>query len=304
MSVLVLGSSGFIGRNLCKKLILQGHEVYAVMRPHHSDEMIFQETDNLHCVYGDYDDYCWIDKLSDIEYIYILAWPGLSRDNRENEEIHGKWSELLLKCIKKIVDKVGNSIRGIFLSGSQEEYGKKDCFIVTEADESIPITAYGKYKWKFSRDICELCKKRKIRFVEFRLHSIFGLDDKDSKIINQLFFRMMNNESITMKTACEQRYNLLYIDDCIDALYLILLDDKMDGIFNIGTEENYTLREYIDVMKKEVGYQKDIIYGENSGNVMLNSVFDTKKFCNVTGWKQRYYFQDAINKMVRGYLNG
>lgn len=82
MKILITGATGFIGRRLANRLLDQGHEIYAIVRPQslQKAQMLFQDQKNIHFVIGDVSNNDVIEHVSgvsslpdDIESVVHLA---------------------------------------------------------------------------------------------------------------------------------------------------------------------------------------------------------------------------------------
>lgn len=91
----------------------------------------------------------------------------------------------------------------------------------------------------------------------------------------------------------EQTRSFLYIDDCIDAVRLLMESDFM-GPVNIGSEEKVSINQLVETAMNVKGKQLTIIYdvkkpqgvrGRNSHNRLIEEKL---------GWKPRYTLQEGI----------
>lgn len=101
-----------------------------------------------------------------------------------------------------------------------------------------------------------------------------------------------------MDTDCNQIFDFVYIDDCVDALLLGMQENLHYGIYNISSGNGYTLKEYLEKIKTIVAPDCKIVYGTCKARVSPNFYFDSMKFRNATGWTPKYSFEDGIKDMI------
>ena len=95
-----------------------------------------------------------------------------------------------------------------------------------------------------------------------------------------------------------QTRNLIYIQDCIDALL------KMEGktsypplVLNVGNEKTTTIRELAETIVKASGKKIEIRYDRSKPVGPLSRVSSTAKARQILGWSSTSSLEDGIRKM-------
>lgn len=298
--IIVTGATGFVGRNLIKKLLGLDYHIYAIIRPNSLNKSRLNDATNMTIIELDLNE---IDKLPD--YIDIgcdvfchLAWDGVRGEDRNNQALqYGNYINSLktvevakrLKCKKYIT------------TGSQAEYGVCDTKI-DENTECNPFTEYGKRKYQFFKEATLLLDDDSISFKEVRVFSLYGPGDHESTMIYSVLNKMMKNDSIDLTEGLHS-WNFLHIDDAVDGIIKLIEVDCPNGPYNFSGDETQSLREFIEIMQKVTKSKSTINYGvvpyPKSGMVGINP--DNRKLKNETNWSSKIDFEHGIKAMVDNF---
>lgn len=293
-NVVVFGGTSFIGQHLCKALDKKGCEVISLNNPStgKKSEYAKQNLDVDICNPAVY--LSNLNMVSDIfcghiDCIYVASWAGTN--DRENDELNKKSAEGLYYCLEYLLG--NNECEKVIQLGTQAEYGR-GYDVVNESTPCNPITAYGQQKLRFANMADALCKKNNICFVEFRIHSVYGKGR--GGVIEWLIRQLTDHDEVQLKTKCNQMFDYVYIDDCIEALilgkgYLI------NGSYNISSGERISLKQYFEIIRSIVNPNGTISYGETVDESGPDFTFDSSKLRNETGWKPKYSFEQGIIEM-------
>ena len=294
--IVVFGGTSFIGTNLCNALSKQNCNVISINNPSTHKKCEFSNY-NIHidiCIPYKYDEQLRkVAELSGghIDCIYIASWAGTG--DRNNEELNKASADGLLYCISSILQVA--KCKKIIQLGSQAEYGR-GYNIVTESTPCNPLTAYGRQKLRFSRLLDELCKGYDTSFIEFRIHSIYGRGR--GGVIEWLINQLINEDIVRFETNCNQLFDYVYIDDCVEAL---LLGKRYlrQGVYNISSGKRLRLRQYFEIVKEEVNPKCNLAFGDIYDMTSPDFVFDSSKLRTETGWETNFSFRMGIMEMVR-----
>ncbi len=88
----------------------------------------------------------------------------------------------------------------------------------------------------------------------------------------------------------------LYVDDMADAcVFLMELDEVRDGLFNIGTGKDVTIRELAKVVMNEVGLDAEIAFDETKPDGTPRKLLDVGRMRKL-GWQSRTSLSSGISK--------
>lgn len=135
--------------------------------------------------------------------------------------------------------------------GSQNELVDENCF----EEELKPQSPYADSKIYSEKLMAELAQKKGLKYVIFRIGTIFGysIGMRFHTAVNKFIWQASTGQPITIwSTALNQKRPYCDLDDCIRAINFFAAKDCFDNqIYNIVTD-NFTVQDIIDVIKKHV----------------------------------------------------
>lgn len=243
MKILVTGALGFVGKNLCKRLLEEGHDVigldnYEIGKA--TDEVegvkyIPWDIEQIEYLKGDGIDLCFhLAALSRIQ-------PSFEQPS-ETFRVNTRGTEAVCEWARQFNIKV-------VYSGSSSQW--HDPF----------QSPYAMYK-KLGEDVCKMYKKIYNLNVEIaRFYNVFGpgeiVDGKWAAVIGLWRRQVRDGEPLTLVGDGEQRRDFTHIDDIVDALIKIGFGtESVEDAWELGTGFNYSLNEVADIFIQKFGCEK------------------------------------------------
>ncbi|CDZ76208.1 GDP-L-fucose synthase [Legionella massiliensis] len=93
----------------------------------------------------------------------------------------------------------------------------------------------------------------------------------------------------------------LYVDDMADACVYLMENDIADGIFNIGSGTDVSIRELAEIIMEVVGFTGDIIFDTTKPDGTPRKLLDVEKM-RTLGWSARTALRDGIAKTYQDFL--
>ena len=108
-------------------------------------------------------------------------------------------------------------------------------------------------------------------------------------------------------SACEHKWNFMYIDDAIDAVYALYLavirnHTFENGIFNIASADTRKLKEFVIEIHKILKEEGTLEFGTfvQAKEGALSIIPDITALQEITaGWKEQYIFEKGIKETIR-----
>jgi UDP-glucose 4-epimerase len=282
MKILVTGALGFIGKNLCKRLVEEGYDVigldnYEIGKA--TDEVegvkyIPWDIEQIEYLKGDGIDLCFhLAALSRIQ-------PSFEQPS-ETFRVNTRGTEAVCEWARQFNIKV-------VYSGSSSQW--HDPF----------QSPYAMYK-KLGEDVCKMYKKIYNLNVEIaRFYNVFGpgeiVDGKWAAVIGLWRGLVRDGKGITIIGDGEQRRDFTHIDDIVDGLIKIgFSQQKHEDAWELGTGKNYSLNEVADMFVKKFGCEREYLPNQN-GNYRetLRENVDALLRLN---WKPEDKLEEYINEL-------
>ena len=249
MKMLVTGGAGFIGTNLIKRLLKDGHEVTSIDNYSTGKKENHQEG----CQYHDFD-------LSSSHTLGIYVDHGSYpswRDDEYDVIFH-------IAALARIQPSLKNPYKSIFnnfvSSLNVFEYARQNNTKVVYAGSStFHHGLYSSpYAWsKYSGE--ELCKLYSsvydLSTAICRFYNVYGpyqLEDGEYSTVLGIFEKQYREgKPLTITADGEQRRDFTYIDDIVDGLVKCSEHNFKAEFFELGKGVNYSINEIADMFGKD-----------------------------------------------------
>ncbi|MCH7517556.1 MAG: NAD-dependent epimerase/dehydratase family protein [Candidatus Dadabacteria bacterium] len=244
MKILVTGATGFLGSNLCERLVKQGNSVRALVRNPKKTKLL--KTIGIEIAKGDLRDFHSLKKAIkgiDIVYNIAAAW----RDNLRKEELFGT-----------NVDGTRNILEAAYQEGVKRfvhcsTVGVHGSVLEPPANENSPFLPRDDYqvsKVKGERIVSEYIRENKLPIVIFRPCGIYG--PTDTRFLK--LFRAIKKHYFFMIGSGDVQYHMIYIDDLIDGILLCgEKDEAIGNVYILGSEEISTIKELVSTISDIMG---------------------------------------------------
>lgn len=293
---LITGALGFVGRNLTEKLLAKDYKVIAVDC---IDPALVQSKENVEYIQSDLtstEAFASIECKCDI--MFHLAWAGVKPEARDDIQVQKQNIDM---CIFAVELAHTLSIPRLVFLGSTMEYCYNDSAI-SASSLPTPYNAYGSVKIATRFIAAELCKTYGIDFEYAVVTGIYGPGREDNNVVFYSIKKLLANESPEL-TACVQKWDFVHIEDVTEALFLIGEKGVPGAFYAVGTGENKTLREYIDVISSIIDNDTAVKFGSvayKDGKI-ASSAIDISSLSADTGYKPKYTFEKGIAEVINYY---
>ncbi len=143
-------------------------------------------------------------------------------------------------------------------------------------------------------------------FISAMPTNLYGTNDnyhpENSHVLPSLIRRIIlakkNNESnVTIWGTGTPRREFLHVDDLADACYFLLQNYNEQGLVNIGSGKDISIKELAELIAREVGYDGLLIFDTRKPDGTPRKLLDSSKINNL-GWCSKYDLIDGIQKTI------
>lgn len=182
-------------------------------------------------------------------------------------------------------------------AGSQAEYGTPN--VILKADTPVnPLVPYGVAKYAAGRLSAMECKKEGLEYNWVRILSVYGPNDNEGTLLNQLVYNAKNNIPMGL-SGCEQVWDYLHEDDA-GAAFVAVAEKGVDGkIYPLGSGIGRPLKEYVQNIISVVNPDYKPEYGKfpYSPTQPMYLVADVSDLEQDTKWSYKIYFISGIKEL-------
>lgn len=296
---LITGATGFIGANLCRRLVGEGVRPHVLIKPSSLRWRLEDILDRVEVHEADIRDAEAVTAVVESVrpgVIYHLATHGAYHYQDDCETIllvnvFGLWN-LLNAC-----NRVGYEL--FVNTGSSSEYGRKQ-FAMRETDVLNPNSFYAVAKSAQSL-LCAHCANTDgLPLVTVRPFSVYGPYEEPGRLIPNLMMAAVEGKRLDMASPATAR-DFVYVDDVVD-LYLAVDElSKLGGeIVNIGTGVQTSLSRIVETCEKVGGKPLDVHWDSMEARVWDSDswVADLSKLRRMTGFTPGTTLEEGLAKCL------
>jgi nucleoside-diphosphate-sugar epimerase len=258
--ILVTGSAGLIGRELCKQLVQHGHSVISVdnnMRfPKVVPEGIYVKSNLL-----DYLD----SAVNKFDIIYHMAAINGTSNFYSNPNLVLSNNVSADLAIFKFAESNPNC-KLIYASSSEVVAGTEQFPTPEELDITVNNIHNARWSYRLPKVLGEnYLFNSKINFLVVRFFNVFSEYCGAGHFVHDIVEKIKNN-NFELQGADETR-SFCYVSDAVDAL--INVTHLTNELINIGSDEEIVVKDAADVIASALGHDT-IVWKTNPG--LLGSV--------------------------------
>jgi len=253
MRILVTGCAGFIGSNLCRMLLDEGHEVAGI------DNLSAGTRENVPAGV----------ELHELD----IRDPGIGRAFAGCQAaFHLAAKNCLLDCMQSPIETADVNVRGtvqvleaaraagvpklIYADTSAEYEGIVD--FPSRVDRVHPVGTYAVSKrsaWHFCDSYSRLYG---LRLTTLRYFNVYGPAQDFRRVVppvmSAFIMKMLAGTAPTIYGTGAKRRDFIYVDDVNRFHLLCLHDARTDaGVFNVGSGVSHSIREIFDAIEAQLG---------------------------------------------------
>ena len=223
LTVLVTGGTGFIGSHLIDRLVQTGHKVLAPIRKTSSTTFLpSQGVESREVDLLDSGQVTEIMKGMDVVFhLASIRGRGWGFEDEEVQKVNVGITENLLKA-----SSARKVLHYIYIS-SVSVYGRPNGGPIDENHTCSPVTRYGRTKYESERLVKEFHRREGLSTTIIRPVITYGPRDTWG-MIPKLITLIDSRKYLTVGNG-KNRVHLIYIDDLIRGLMLVMTNSMVDG---------------------------------------------------------------------------
>jgi len=289
---IITGATGYVGSNLTRKLLFNGWEVDAILRPDSNAETLLRHK-NLNIFIYDNSYITMNDIFSTSKPDVVFHVASMVVGEHKPEQVHDLISSNVTFGAQILEAMVANNVSRIINTSTYWEH--------YENKKYSPVNLYAATKKAFCDILKYYVEAKGVCAVTLELFDLYGPNDPRPKLLNLLINAAKTGEVFSMSPG-EQKIDLIYIDDLTEA-YIIaankLLGDNVVGheIYSISSGSAVTLKELVRLLQKRISKELNIKWGARpykNREVMA----PYKSYEYLPSWKAETSLESGLDELV------
>jgi UDP-glucuronate decarboxylase len=301
MKILVTGGAGFLGSHLCDRLISDEHEVICLDNFFTgSKHNIVHLLDNPNFELMRHD---VVDPFkAEVDQIYNLACPASPVHYQHNP----------IKTVKTSVMGAINSLglakrvgARILQASTSEVYGDPEVHPQPEdyrgnVNPIGPRACYDEGKRCAETLFFDYHRQNNVDIRVIRIFNTYGprMMPDDGRVVSNFIIQALKGENITVYGDGKQTRSFCYVDDLIEAMVVMMNQEKTIGPVNTGNPNEFTILELAERIVEATGSKSKIIFDSLPVDDPMQRKPDNSLAKKKLGWEPKIQLEEGLEKTI------
>ncbi|WP_392562641.1 SDR family oxidoreductase [Orbus sturtevantii] len=309
-TIVVTGGTGFLGSNLCERLISEGNTVICVDnnytgRLENINSLLNHP--NFRFIEHDIINYLKID--NNIDQIYNLACPASPPAYQGKAAIMTTKTSVFGAINMLELAKEKNAT--ILQASTSEVYGEP---LIHPQDEEYrgnvnPIgirACYDEGKRCAESLFFDYYREEGVDIKVIRIFNTYGpkMDPKDGRVVSNFICQALSNEDITIYGDGLQTRSFCYVDDLIEVIIRMMNSPTgFTGPVNTGNPGEFTILELAQKILLKVGGTSKLVYKPLPGDDPTQRRPNISLAKNKLNWEPKIQLDEGLDKTINYFSN-
>lgn len=305
MTTLVTGGAGFVGANLCERLVADGETVIAL------DNFVTGRRSNLTALEGnpafsliEFDLNSGLPELPKLERIYHFASPA---SPPEYQRFPIETLLVNAEGTRRLLDRARDDGARFLFASTSEVYGDPLDHPQREdyrghVSSTGPRSMYDESKRYAEALISAYAEQHQMETRIVRIFNTYGphMAPHDGRVVSNFIVQALKGEPLTMYGTGHQTRSFQYIDDLIEGI-VRLMSSHYSGPVNIGNPNEFTMLELATKVLAMTGSSSEIEFLPLPVDDPTRRCPDISLANTILGWEPRVPLDEGLEKTIAYY---
>ena len=321
-AVLVAGGAGFIGSNLCKKLLDSGYSVICV------DNLITGDKRNIEDLISN-SRFTFIEEditgskfkvhpdkggtKFKVDYVFHLASPASPNAKSPKSYINHPIETLLVNSLGTYnLLELALENKAVFLFASSSEiYGDPEVSPQNEnyfgnVNPNGARSVYDEAKRFGESIVMAYVRENNVNARIVRIFNTYGsrMQPDDGRVVSNFINQAIANKPITVYGKGTQTRSFCYVDDMVDGLCRAMFTQGTKGeVINIGNPEEKTIIDLANIIKQMTNSRSTIVFEQLPEDDPKVRKPDIQKAQRLLSWQPKIELNEGLVKTIEYFKN-
>jgi nucleoside-diphosphate-sugar epimerase len=301
MHALVTGGAGFIGSNLVRQLLNEGHDVTVL------DNLTSGAVGNLATcpeaifIHGDVRNATDVERaVNGTQVVFHLAASVGNKRSIDNPLLDAEINVLgtlrLLEAARR------HGVKKVVASSSAGIFGELKTLPIREDHPAEPDSPYGASKLCAEKEGLAYAKLYGMEVVCLRYFNVYGPSqrfDAYGNVIPIFVFQMLRGEPVTIFGDGEQTRDFVNVRDVVQANIKAATTPGVSGAFNIGSGTRISINALVERLKAAGGLNPVVGYGPPRAGDVRDSLADISAARRAFGFEPAVPMDEGLPEYIR-----
>jgi UDP-glucose 4-epimerase len=301
MRVLVTGGAGFIGSNLTRRLIADGHEVTVIDNLSSGYQRNIDAIPGVDFVQGDIRDENSVREVTaGRNVVFHLAASVGNKRSRDDPISDAGINVLGTLRVLEASRKAG--VRKVVISSSAGIFGELKTLPIREDHPTEPDSPYGASKLCAEKQGLVYAKLYGMEVVCLRYFNVYGPNqrfDAYGNVIPIFVFQMLRGEPVTIFGDGEQTRDFVNVRDVVQANIKAAMAPGVTGAFNIGNGTRISITTLVERLKLASGLNPVVGHGPPRAGDVRDSLADISAARKAFGFEPTVTMDEGLPEYIR-----
>jgi dolichol-phosphate mannosyltransferase len=297
---IITGAGGFVGANLARRLLQDGHDVHLLVRPSHRTWRLDEIASEVRLHEADVGDREGVrDILGGVkpDWVFHLAAYGAYPSQAGTERM---MQTNLMGCVAMLDACAEIGVEAFVQTGSSSEYGYKDHPAV-EDEALAPNSRYAVTKAAATHYAQLTALERNLHAVTLRLYSIYGPYEEPTRLIPTLIAFGLNGRLPPLVSPRTAR-DFVYVDEAVDAMVAVARRTTLPrgAVYNVCSGKQSSLESVVSAARGILGIRREPVWSSMQARSWDTDVWvgSPAALERATGWRTTVDLASGLEKTV------